>query len=78
MGGGHEPTTRETGSGYPTLATLQANSSSAGLSFTPTLGTSVGFANAATPPSVDSQGMNPVAACVHNTQTTVFLQDLRK
>eukprot|EP00971_Amphidinium_carterae_P235676 4677142-Amphidinium_carterae.1 len=69
---------QQTGSGYPTLATMQANSSSAGLSSTPTLGTSVGFANAATPPSVDNQGVNPMAACVHNMQTTVSLQDLRK
>eukprot|EP00971_Amphidinium_carterae_P177907 3528356-Amphidinium_carterae.1 len=36
------------GSGYPTLATLQANSSSAGLSLTPTLGTSSGFTQTAT------------------------------
>eukprot|EP00971_Amphidinium_carterae_P043800 862164-Amphidinium_carterae.1 len=35
-----EQKTSELGSGYPTLATLQANSSSAGLSSTPTLGTS--------------------------------------
>eukprot|EP00971_Amphidinium_carterae_P341739 6480703-Amphidinium_carterae.1 len=59
LGGGYEynpePKPRETGSGYPTLATLQANSSSAGLSSTPTFGTTAGFANAATPPSVDSQ-----------------------
>eukprot|EP00971_Amphidinium_carterae_P294422 5845581-Amphidinium_carterae.1 len=66
------------GSGYPTLATLQANSSSTGLSSTPTLGTSIGFAQTATPPSVESQGVIPTAACVHATQTSVSLQDLRK
>eukprot|EP00971_Amphidinium_carterae_P219663 4361083-Amphidinium_carterae.2 len=82
LGGGYEynlePKPRKTGSGYPTLATLQANSSSAGLGSTPTLGTSTGFANTATPPSVESQGVSPMAACVHTSQTTVSLQELRK
>eukprot|EP00971_Amphidinium_carterae_P194300 3855483-Amphidinium_carterae.1 len=82
LGGGclsnPEPKPRELGSGYPTLATLQANSSSAGLSSTPTLGTSSGFTQNATPPSVGSQGAMPLSACVHATQTSVSLQDLRK
>eukprot|EP00971_Amphidinium_carterae_P278792 5534741-Amphidinium_carterae.1 len=73
-----KPKTRKSGSGYPTLATLQANFSSAGLSSTPTLGTSSGFTQNATPPSVGSQGATPMAACVHVTQTSVSLQDLRK
>eukprot|EP00971_Amphidinium_carterae_P243782 4841547-Amphidinium_carterae.4 len=73
-----KPKPRESGSGYPTLATLQAYSSSAGLSSTPTLGTSSGFAQNATPPSVGSYGAMPMSACVHATQTSVFLQDLRK
>eukprot|EP00971_Amphidinium_carterae_P007854 155550-Amphidinium_carterae.1 len=77
-----ERKTGESGSGYPTLVDLQANSSSAGLSAAPTLATTAGFANAKTPSSVDSRGVNPMAASAQTTVPAstgqVSLQDLRK
>eukprot|EP00971_Amphidinium_carterae_P241290 4791036-Amphidinium_carterae.1 len=68
----------ESGSGYPTLAYLQADSSSAGLSSTPTLATTAGFAD--TRPSTDSRGCNAMAASAQPTVSTsqVTLTDLRK
>eukprot|EP00971_Amphidinium_carterae_P108730 2152997-Amphidinium_carterae.2 len=56
------------GSGYPTLAQLQAELSSNGKSSTPTLATTTGFAN--TPPSNDNRGFNATAASAQTATPT--------